>query len=586
MSKTIQKIISFCLALTFIAICVSGCADKDAKTEEKAPPSKEKITMEKLIAANHPDARLEKADSFLLERSGDNEYLLYLDKEGTLLESFPHEETFRLTVDLSYEISKIGESYERNTVSYVSPEEEWYPFLLFPSSLSLREKIVGQEEKDGKILLTTRLSGGDYDASLNQEESITERCETVYVIEKESLQILSYETVVFLIDGSHKTLQTKIMENAEKPAAAELLIAYYENISTDDDPEQEEIEDGNEPSDSPDSSDSSSSGSSSDSSSDTNTDNDPDPHPFYRNDDQFNVLLIGNSYSYYWTQELWGLLNAAGYKNVTICNLYYSGCKFSQHWEWYQTNQLKSKFCTVNEKGRTETKDVGLAYSMEQKEWDAISFQQSGSYMYGGGTTNGPKNFADSVYKDLPNLYKLLYSKFPGAKYFWVQHWVHEIGTSDKEGLKTQAQQDAYHKGYKDFAKKICADPNYKFTNVPLGDAWQAVRHDPLFYEAGNGDYPVKTLHTRALTASFTSYSTICVSDLSHDGDIGGGQYLNACVWFEVLTNQSVLGNRFRPSYYHTPTSKNYTFTEEQIKKLQNAAHEAVLGCHGASFYK
>lgn len=49
--------------------------------------------------------------------------------------------------------------------------------------------------------------------------------------------------------------------------------------------------------------------------------------------------------------------------------------------------------------------------------------------------------------------------------------------------------------------------------------------------------------------------------------DIGGGQYLNACVWFETLSGLSCLGNTFRP---------DYELSETLIEVLQQAAHEAV----------
>ena len=55
--------------------------------------------------------------------------------------------------------------------------------------------------------------------------------------------------------------------------------------------------------------------------------------------------------------------------------------------------------------------------------------------------------------------------------------------------------------------------------------------------------------------------------DYGHDGDIGGGQYLNACVWYEILTGNSCVGNTFRPSY---------ELSEEKIAVLQAAAHQAV----------
>ena len=57
------------------------------------------------------------------------------------------------------------------------------------------------------------------------------------------------------------------------------------------------------------------------------------------------------------------------------------------------------------------------------------------------------------------------------------------------------------------------------------------------------------------------------LGDFCHDGDVGGGQYLNACVWFEMISGQSCIGNSFRP---------DYELSEELILTLQNAAHQAV----------
>ena len=311
-----------------------------------------------------------------------------------------------------------------------------------------------------------------------------------------------------------------------------------------------------------------------------------DVDPMFSNDPaedgELNVLLIGNSYSYYWLDELWALLNAAGYKNARICNVYYSGCKFEQHWSWYANGEKNYLFQIWDGTVRKTRENAGLEECMSYANWDIISFQQSGTYMYGGGTENGPARFENSVYEDLPELYRLMYKNFPHAEFCWIQHWVHEIGSSPAAGITLEAQ-NSYHEAYKSFSYKICEE--YGLTNVPLGEAWQSVRHDPMFFELGSGDYPVKTLHTRVYTSAFKCYKKVKLDDLSHDGDIGGGQYLNACVWFEVITHRSVVGNSFRPSYTHTYENKTYTFTEEQILLLQRAAHSAVTACHGEGYY-
>ena len=55
--------------------------------------------------------------------------------------------------------------------------------------------------------------------------------------------------------------------------------------------------------------------------------------------------------------------------------------------------------------------------------------------------------------------------------------------------------------------------------------------------------------------------------DNYHDGDTGGGQFLNACVWFEILTGKSCVDNTFKPSY---------SLSETKRAALKSAAHQAV----------
>ena len=75
-----------------------------------------------------------------------------------------------------------------------------------------------------------------------------------------------------------------------------------------------------------------------------------------------------------------------------------------------------------------------------------------------------------------------------------------------------------------------------------------------------------------------------------HDGDIGGGQLLNACVWFEIITGKSVVGNSYIPEYATSSTladsllnqvnvvktDTGYALTPEFVAQIQAAAHKAV----------
>ena len=276
-----------------------------------------------------------------------------------------------------------------------------------------------------------------------------------------------------------------------------------------------------------------------------------------KEDGELNILLIGNSYSYYWCDELYGMLAAAGHKDAKIYNVYYSGCKFYQHWNWLVNKESNYQLFCNDKNGRNGEKNVGMDYCLSRENWDIISFQQSGSYVYG--EKGSEENLRSSVAEHLPKLYQYVNERFPLAKYYWLQSWVHEIGDGSK-GLSTMEEQKTITAWQRNVAKEVCTQ--YGFTRVPCGDAWETVRHDPLIRANGY------TLTTRVQKGAQ-------IDDLSHDGDMGGGQYLNACVWFEQILGQSCVGNTFRPKY--TLDGKDVSLSEEKIALLQNTAHNAVL---------
>jgi hypothetical protein len=289
---------------------------------------------------------------------------------------------------------------------------------------------------------------------------------------------------------------------------------------------------------------------------------------FYQNDDKMEILLIGNSYSYYWTDELWHLLNAAGYHNVRICNLYQSGATLEQHWTWYENNLGECYLYIVDKPiSRPEERAVvtktNLRACLSMGNWDVISFQQSNRW---GGIEKNRNNTVPFLEKLDP----MLKSHFPNAEYYWQANWAHEIG---KDSYQDQESLYSVVNTFRTLGEEYCRD--YGYTVVPLGDAWERIRHNPLYYQPGAdrlNDYPIRSLHTAIKGGVLVN------SDLSHDGDVGGGQYLNACVWFEILTKQSCIGNSFIPSYFCPEDGKTYTLTEKQCYGLQKAANMVVKG--------
>ena len=261
------------------------------------------------------------------------------------------------------------------------------------------------------------------------------------------------------------------------------------------------------------------------------------------------VLMIGGSASYYYVEELYGIAAAAGIP-MRVCNLYYSGCTMKQHYDWWKNDEANYQFFVTDGNGRKKYDNMSLKDCLAMGDWEVISIQDAAA----GIRKNGAAYLSNiSTYTDA--LMPFLKEQFPNAKFYWNQIWSYQIGY-DRNGEKiTSAQQQIDDAAkIKEFTLAFCE--RYETQRINAGEAWQIVRQGGydnlcarLAINNGEGDY-------------------------YHDGDIGGGQYLNACVWLEILTGQSCVGNTYSPVYTHN--GKTYTLEADLIKTLQNAAHQAV----------
>ncbi|MBR4863324.1 MAG: DUF4886 domain-containing protein [Oscillospiraceae bacterium] len=269
-------------------------------------------------------------------------------------------------------------------------------------------------------------------------------------------------------------------------------------------------------------------------------------------DGVIDVLMIGSSFCYYYVEEMVGLAAAAGIP-MRVCNVYYSGCPLEKHYNWWINGEANYQFFdTTLEGGRKQTNNVGLEWCLAQGEWDVISLQQSTS-----ATRNDP-NHLETTRLYYTTLLNYLMEQFPDADMMWHQPWSYQIGY-DRSGYQMTSfeQQQADMEAVQAYCMAICEE--FGIQRVNTGEAWQIVRgeygYDELCARLGKGDN-----HE---------------GDFYHDGDIGGGQYLNACVWFEIITGVSPVGNTYAPTYKYNGVTyeldSDITFAE-----LQEAAHKAV----------
>ncbi len=271
-------------------------------------------------------------------------------------------------------------------------------------------------------------------------------------------------------------------------------------------------------------------------------------------DNEFNILMIGNSFSYFFVEELYGIAKAEGL-DFTICNLYYSGCSVKTHWEWLQEDNYGYDLYTTDGSGR-RGKSASMKSALKEKNWDVITLQQASSKPNQLDFNAQMKN-TSSYAKNILNYLK---EQFPQSKLYWHQTWAYEVGYNRSNGsIPNVETQNLQHKISKDSSIAIAKENDIPL--IPSGDAWALARKEPLV-----GD-----------TLCVGTEKNDGLGDHYHDGNTGGGQYLNACVWFEVLTGKTCIGNTWRP---------DYDLKEEKIPVLQKAAHKAIADVYGSDFAK
>ena len=258
-----------------------------------------------------------------------------------------------------------------------------------------------------------------------------------------------------------------------------------------------------------------------------------------------NLLMIGNSFCYYYATELHNIAAAAGVE-LNVTHLYKAGATAEEHWTWLTDKEEglgKYTYWVCNSMGRWNPAGIASSFdALPMMEWDVITLQQHFSPERTVDYETA-KTSCDPYVKDL---YDYLKKEYPNADLYWHQTWAYQVGHAEiADAAAQKAQQNIIDK----VSDEICEDNGVK--RVPSGDAWTIARSIV-------GD-------------------TLCLDDMYHDGDIGGGQYLNACVWMEVLTGKSCVGNTWRP---------NYELSEELIAQLQQAAHQAVAACYGEDYAK
>ncbi len=297
----------------------------------------------------------------------------------------------------------------------------------------------------------------------------------------------------------------------------------------------------------------------------------------YTPDSTLRLLMVGNSFCYYYVEELYELLMEnppEGIDAVEIYNLYYSGCNLTQHLSWWQNGEAHYDLIKTDASGRQQLDpDDGwtLDNALKMADWDYISLQGSVS---GGSYLNEQKmNYAmQMVPVTAEPLLDMFHEKFPHAQLLWHSTWFSEIGREASDGYVYKEEDGpVYDANMLKLCTYMCTeftkDKPYDLTMVHTGAAWTKARELNKTLDL----LPYGGLCARLGKNSFGD-GRMHAGDGYHDGDIGGAQLLNAYVWYMTITgNTDISGSAYAPVYKYQGTLE-YPLSAELIAMLKEAA--------------
>lgn len=299
----------------------------------------------------------------------------------------------------------------------------------------------------------------------------------------------------------------------------------------------------------------------------------------YTPDSTLRLLMVGNSFCYYYVEELYDLLMEnppEGIEAVEVYNLYYSGCTMTQHYTWWLKNEANYDLFRVDANGRVNMNNIHEKWSLEDAlnwaQWDYIS-------MHGAmpvAVINPGERIsvrADLAAKAEP-LFDRFHERHPHAQLLWQRTWFFEVGYKGSKRTYTAEDGVGYNEGIQMVADYITEELDkekpYDLIQVNTGAAWM---------EARKLNETLDLLPYGGLCAMLARNSfgdgRFGAGDGLHDGDIGGGQLLNAYVWYMTLTGNTDLSrSKYAPVYRNSGI--DYTLSGELIDMLKQAAMTVI----------
>src|SRR5262245_45056379 len=278
------------------------------------------------------------------------------------------------------------------------------------------------------------------------------------------------------------------------------------------------------------------------------------------------LLTIGNSFSQNATRYLDDLVKAGGHTLVHR-PMGIGGASMEVHWDKAQ----------LHEKNPTDPKGLYGKKSLRQElmgdTWDFVTIQQASI-----------KSHDVATYRPFARqLYDYAKSAAPKAEILVHQTWAYRIDDPrftkpSKASGEPKTQKEMYDgltKAYRTIAKELGT------RILPVGDAMNLADTNTKWgyqpdakFDAKNAMPPSLPKQTHSLHVGWRwTAAKDGKKSLTMDGHHANraGEYLGACVFYEILFAESVVGNKFVPQ----------DIDRDYVRFLQETAHQAVAANAG-----
>lgn len=255
------------------------------------------------------------------------------------------------------------------------------------------------------------------------------------------------------------------------------------------------------------------------------------------------LLTVGNSFSHNATHYLGDLAKAAG-DTLILHEANTGGATMEQHWNKAQQFEKDPQ----DPAGLYNTKR-SLRQELTSEKWDFVTIQQASIKSHDLGTY---RPYAQEL-RDYIKKYA------PGAEVILHETW--EYRNDDPRFSAKDAKpgepltQDAMYDGLSRSYATIASELGLRL--IPVGDAFHEVNHDPGWayhkdtsFDPKRAQYPALPNQTHSLNMGWqwkkNKEGKVTLQMDGHHANTAG-EFLGACVFYEVLFHKRVVGHGFVP---------------------------------------